>query len=101
VYWSARELGPALDYAKWENFAKVIKRAMIACFVDRLFRQQCLFTDLFLRAVFRVKDCIQNIKAVVGNTGFAGVIFVNNSDTLPWHCKKSLSLIQYPWLRSP
>jgi len=30
-YWSARELGPALDYAKWENFAKVIKRAMIAC----------------------------------------------------------------------
>ena len=29
-YWSARELGPALDYAKWENFAKVIKRAMIA-----------------------------------------------------------------------
>ena len=30
-YWSARELGPALDYAKWDNFAKVIKRAMIAC----------------------------------------------------------------------
>ena len=30
-YWSARELGQALDYAKWENFAKVIKRAMIAC----------------------------------------------------------------------
>ncbi len=29
-YWSARELGPALDYAKWENFEKVIKRAMIA-----------------------------------------------------------------------
>ena len=24
-------MGPALDYAKWENFAKVIKRAMIAC----------------------------------------------------------------------
>lgn len=30
-YWSARDLGPALDYAKWENFEKVIKRAMIAC----------------------------------------------------------------------
>ena len=30
-YWSARELGPALDYLKWENFSKVIKRAMIAC----------------------------------------------------------------------
>ena len=30
-YWYARELAPVLDYAKWENFAKVIKRAMIAC----------------------------------------------------------------------
>ena len=30
-YWSARELAPALEYAKWDNFHKVIKRAMIAC----------------------------------------------------------------------
>lgn len=30
-FWSARELAPALDYTKWENFSKVIKRAMIAC----------------------------------------------------------------------
>lgn len=30
-YWSARELGPALEYTKWENFHNVIKRAMIAC----------------------------------------------------------------------
>ena len=30
-YWEARELAPVLDYAKWENFYKVIKRAMIAC----------------------------------------------------------------------
>ncbi len=30
-YWSARELALALDYSKWENFIKVIKRAMIAC----------------------------------------------------------------------
>lgn len=30
-YWSARELAPALEYAKWENFSKVLKRAMIAC----------------------------------------------------------------------
>ena len=29
--WSARELAPALEYTKWENFHKVIKRAMIAC----------------------------------------------------------------------
>ena len=30
-YWSARSLAMALEYAKWENFSKVIKRAMIAC----------------------------------------------------------------------
>ncbi len=30
-YWSARELAPALEYTKWENFHKVIKRAMISC----------------------------------------------------------------------
>lgn len=30
-YWAARELAPVLDYAKLENFYKVIKRAMIAC----------------------------------------------------------------------
>ena len=30
-YWSARELGSVLDYAKWDNFSKVIQRAMVAC----------------------------------------------------------------------
>ena len=30
-YWSARELAPALEYSKWENFHKVIKRAMSSC----------------------------------------------------------------------
>ena len=30
-YWNARELAIVLDYTKWENFHKVIKRAMIAC----------------------------------------------------------------------
>ena len=30
-YWNARELAIVLGYAKWENFHKVIKRAMIAC----------------------------------------------------------------------
>ena len=29
-FWSARALAPALEYTKWENFSKVIKRAMIA-----------------------------------------------------------------------
>ena len=34
-YWLARELQPVLQYAKWENFHKVIKTAMIACKISR------------------------------------------------------------------
>ncbi len=30
-YWLARELAPVLDYNRWENFSKVIDKAMIAC----------------------------------------------------------------------
>lgn len=30
-YWSARDLAIALNYSKWENFSKVINRAMLAC----------------------------------------------------------------------
>ena len=30
-YWMARELASVLDYTKWENFSKVINRAMLAC----------------------------------------------------------------------
>lgn len=30
-YWSARELSGVLQYKKWENFAKVIDRAKLAC----------------------------------------------------------------------
>ena len=30
-YWEARELMPLLEYSKWENFHKVIKRALVVC----------------------------------------------------------------------
>jgi DNA-damage-inducible protein D len=30
-FWFARELAPVLEYNKWENFLKVIDRAMLAC----------------------------------------------------------------------
>jgi DNA-damage-inducible protein D len=30
-FWLARELALVLDYSKWENFSKVIDRAMLAC----------------------------------------------------------------------
>ena len=34
-YWFARELQSALNYAKWENFHKVIKTAQIACKISQ------------------------------------------------------------------
>lgn len=34
-YWEARELQGALGYAKWENFYKVIKQAMISCKISQ------------------------------------------------------------------
>ena len=30
-YWSARELSRILEYKKWENFSKVVDKAMLAC----------------------------------------------------------------------
>ncbi len=30
-FWFARELASILEYSKWENFHKVIRRAMLAC----------------------------------------------------------------------
>lgn len=30
-FWYARELAPVLEYAKWDNFRKVIDKAMLAC----------------------------------------------------------------------
>lgn len=34
-FWFARELQPVLQYAKWENFHKVIKTAQIACKISQ------------------------------------------------------------------
>lgn len=30
-FWSARDLGPLLDYKEWRNFHKVISKAVVAC----------------------------------------------------------------------
>jgi len=30
-YWSARDLQNILGYSKWDNFKKVIEKAMLAC----------------------------------------------------------------------
>ena len=54
-YWSARELASALEYTKWENFHKVIKRAMIAC----------------ENAAHSVLDDFPEVRKIVEASGFA------------------------------
>ena len=44
-YWYARELMPILQYAKWQNFKKIIEKAMIACKNSEISVKDC-FTDV-------------------------------------------------------
>ena len=44
-FWYARELMPILQYSKWENFKKVIEKAMIACENSGISAKDC-FPDV-------------------------------------------------------
>lgn len=44
-YWYARELMPVLHYVKWENFKKVIEKAIIACENSEISAKDC-FLDI-------------------------------------------------------
>ena len=44
-FWYARELMPILQYSKWQNFKKIIKKAMIACENSEIPTNYC-FTDV-------------------------------------------------------
>ena len=44
-YWYARELMPALQYAKWENFKKVVEKAITACTNSEILVKDC-FLDV-------------------------------------------------------
>lgn len=44
-YWYARELMPVLQYAKWQNFTKIIDKAMNACKNSEISIKDC-FTDV-------------------------------------------------------
>ena len=44
-FWYARELMPVLQYAKWQNFKKIIEKAMIACKNSEISIKDC-FTDI-------------------------------------------------------
>ena len=44
-YWYAREIMKVLEYSKWENFKKVIKKAMISCENSNISAKDC-FPDI-------------------------------------------------------
>ena len=44
-FWYARELMPVLEYSKWQNFEKIINKAMIACENSDISTRDC-FTDV-------------------------------------------------------
>jgi len=44
-FWYARELMQILQYAKWQNFKKIIEKAMIACENSQISIEDC-FTDV-------------------------------------------------------
>lgn len=44
-YWYARELMPILQYAKWQNFKKIINKAIIACENSEISTNYC-FTNV-------------------------------------------------------
>ncbi len=44
-FWYARDLMPILQYAKWQNFKKIIDKAMIACQNSEISIEDC-FTDI-------------------------------------------------------
>ena len=44
-FWYARELMPVLQYAKWQNFEKIIDKAIIACKNSNISIKDC-FTDI-------------------------------------------------------
>jgi DNA-damage-inducible protein D len=53
-FWYARELAQVLEYSKWENFHKVVKRAMLAC----------------KNSGFEINDCFPDVrKSIISGKG--------------------------------
>ena len=58
-FWYARELMKVLEYSKWENFRKVIDKAMIAC----------------ENSGFSIKDCFPDVrKSIISGKGRKSII---------------------------
>ena len=86
-YWYARELMPILQYAKWQNFKKIIDKAMIACKNSEISTKDC-FTDVSKPIISGKgkEEFIEDYKL----TRYACYLIAQNGDTR----KKVIALAQ-------
>ena len=76
-FWYARDLATILEYAKWENFSKVIKRAMLAC------RNSGISIDDHFPEVRKMVDIGSDAKRKLADyklTRYACYLIVQNGD---------------------
>ena len=59
--WYARELMPILQYAKWQNFKKIIDKAIIACQNSEISIENC-FTDISKPIISGKRDKVDSEK---------------------------------------
>ncbi len=76
-FWYARELQPVLHYAKWENFHKVIKTAMIACKISKQSVEE-QFPEV--RKLFVVNNGAKRYQIDYKLTRYACYLIVMNGD---------------------
>jgi DNA-damage-inducible protein D len=76
-FWYARDLQNVLNYAKWENFSKVIDRAMLACKNSGL-----IVTDYFPDVRKTIQMPKSAVKQVIDYklTRYACYLIVQNGD---------------------
>ena len=61
-YWYARELMPILQYSNWQNFEKIIQKAIIACENSRISVIDHLLTSI--KWFKSVQELIENRKII-------------------------------------
>ena len=76
-FWYARELSGILEYSKWENFSKVIKRAMLAC-KNSGFNIEEHFPEV--RKTIEMPKTAQKEVVDYEFSRFAGYLIVQNGD---------------------
>lgn len=86
-FWYARELMPVLQYTKWQNFEKIINKAMITCQNSNIPIKDC-FTDVS-KPIISGKGKQELIKDYI-LTRYACYLIAQNGDSR----KKVIALAQ-------